>query len=248
MCRATGDTVEAKRLCDAAILGDLTRCYRSIITLQVNDISTYVTHDRESITSYVKRLKKLDGSGKFIAYREEDQTLDHSDCDLSQWLLPYFQRTLNSVRGLGLVETKPFYICVKALDFRTFTLVVCGTDTIAMIKDKIRAQEGVSFEQQKLTRDQFNELEDDLTVADYGLEDLSTLYLRFRRQYFEFGVDTSRPCCASDHAAQHRESEDTSDKAQSDESDEGDESDESDEGDESDESDEGDESDDSVRA
>ena len=210
MCRAQYDTVNGNRLCDSAILGDLTRCYLNVLSLQVSGLATYVGHSNESITSYVERLKKLDGSGKLITYRDEDRTLDHSDCDLSHWLLPHFQRLLNSVRGLGLEESKSLQIFVKTAVHKTISLVVCRDDTIALIQDMILAREDIPPEKYRLLYSE-KYLEADRTVEDYGIIKESTLHVAYSFYGWGSRSDARKGCQESDHAAYDGELEDTSD-------------------------------------
>ncbi|KAJ3701265.1 hypothetical protein LUZ61_004970 [Rhynchospora tenuis] len=63
---------------------------------------------------------------------------------------------------------------------KTFTLEVESTDTIDRVKDKIRHSEGIMPELQRLHSVK-KQLEDGRTLANYKIQEGSTLYLAVRR-------------------------------------------------------------------
>lgn len=68
---------------------------------------------------------------------------------------------------------------VKTLDGTTITLNVESADNIGQIKQKIQEKQGVPRDAQRLI---FNgkELQDEKSVADYGLQSENTLHLVLR--------------------------------------------------------------------
>ncbi|KAL6507262.1 hypothetical protein OROGR_023457 [Orobanche gracilis] len=70
-------------------------------------------------------------------------------------------------------------IFVKTLDAKTITLEVENTDAIEAIKAKVHAQEGICPHDQRLIF-AGKQLEDGLTVVDYGIQKESTLDLLLR--------------------------------------------------------------------
>jgi len=92
------------------------------------------------------------------------------------------ESTLHLVLGLvggGLDGEGIKQIFIKTLQGKNITLEVKDGDTIQSIKDKIKDIEGIPVDQQRLV---FNgkQLEDNNTIADYGIQADSSIHLVLR--------------------------------------------------------------------
>ena len=71
----------------------------------------------------------------------------------------------------------PMQIFFKSLTGKTFTLNLLGSDTIKSVKEKIQTTEGIPANQQRLIWAGVTLENDEKTVADYKLQNLSTVHM-----------------------------------------------------------------------
>jgi len=135
----------------------------------------------DSIDAIKQKIQNHEG----IAINEQKLTFAGKLLDGTNSLQDYNIQSDSIINmNLGLVgggnndgDSKQIYI--KTLQGKNITLDVKNTDTIASIKDKIKDIEGIPVDQQRIV---FNgkQLEDNNTIADYGIEADSSLHLVLR--------------------------------------------------------------------
>ena len=81
-------------------------------------------------------------------------------------------------RTLDASKQKKFVLKVKATNGKMVQLVVTPSDTIASVKVQIEDKEGIPRDQALIHKDK--QLEDDRTLADYGIMEKGTLLLQAR--------------------------------------------------------------------
>ena len=141
LCRATDDSSGKRLICDAAALGDLVTCYPRSICSHHNNVNGQYDCASESITSYVQKLRDARGTGGQIKYLVGKYLYSHAECKPNIRLLPEMQQTVNRVEGFSLHS--PFQIFAQGRTGRKITIQSFESDTVWMIKTKIRAQEGI---------------------------------------------------------------------------------------------------------
>jgi len=96
----------------------------------------------------------------------------------------------HSLQWIKLPETTMLIIFVKTTDGMKMTFEAPSTDTIGIIKEKIRDDEGIPVDQQRLAFSGY-QLQDSLTLDDYKIGDGSTLNLILKRKATQDEVQKS---------------------------------------------------------
>jgi hypothetical protein len=79
------------------------------------------------------------------------------------------------------IYTGPFTVFLKNLEGKTRTLDMNGpNDTIRMLKEMVREKESVSLDNQRLLFGSHQLHDDQKTLADYGIQKNSTVWLVLR--------------------------------------------------------------------
>lgn len=149
-------------------------------TLNGNTI-TLESEPTDSIGNIKKQIQDkegipLDEQKLFFEGKQLDNNLTLQDYNITNDNL--LSLTL-FLRGGGLDGEGTKQVFIKTLSGKTITLEVKDSDTIQSIKDKIKDIEGIPAEQQRLV---FNgkQLEDNNTIADYGIQADSSIHLVLR--------------------------------------------------------------------
>lgn len=111
-------------------------------------------------------------SGELFVFSEHQTAFDKSN---SNRFLPHVHTEVRLVAGSESSQA----IFVKTLTGKKFPLVVTKTDTIQDIMVKIREEDGIPLDQQRLIFGG-KQLDHELTLFDYNISDGSTLHLVLR--------------------------------------------------------------------
>ena len=143
-----------------------------------NDVLSIEVSENDTIHTIKNNLFNIDNNNVRFCYNGTTLNLNNTFGDYS---FKNYDTIDMQVRvlggGLGVEGTKQIFI--KTLAGKTITIDVSDTDTITSIKQKIHELEGIPSDQQRLV---FNgkQLEDNMTVQDYGIQAESSIHLVLR--------------------------------------------------------------------
>lgn len=178
ICQVLEDKVLKRQVCDATALGDLATYYPKAVFPDPDILDVKYTLDTDSVTSYVLKLKDTKCTGKLIYnFTQGKTTLSHSLCQPNVRLLPEMQEIVNGVTGLSL--DPPFQTFVTMLSGKTITIQSFASDTIWMMKIKIREHEHIPIAQQRLVFGEM-QLSNDLTLQHYKIAKHASMRLVLR--------------------------------------------------------------------